>query len=68
MNDLNLIFKKNDDSNIQKIANILEFAQINIKNINLYKDSNCEKFFLELINQINNSENLLTNEYVATSS
>ena len=56
-------FKSNDNNNIEKIANLLEFIQINIKNINHYKDSNCEHFFSELKNQINNSEDLLEKQY-----
>ena len=56
-------FKSKDNNNIEKIADLLEFIQINIKNINHYRDSNCENFFSKLRNQINNSEDLLEKQY-----
>ena len=63
MREFNQPLKSKDNENIEKIANILNFIQINIKNISFYKESDCEDFFSQLIMQIKQSDSYMENEF-----
>jgi len=63
MKQFNLPLKSKEKENIEKIANILKYIQINIKNSSFYKESYCEDFFSQLVTQIKQSDSYMENEF-----
>ena len=63
MKELSLSSNANDSKTINKISNVLEFIQKNIRNISFFKNSNSEEFFNQLMIQIYNSDAYIEKEF-----